>query len=97
MNKEKITRLADVSGSTFIDLKGSAEHLRCSASGESMIRAYKCKSTNIDAAVKGSAEVYVYAEQSLNAHVAGRGSLYYRGKPEKFNKTVRNSGRIYNK
>jgi len=88
---------ADVSGSTSIDLKGSAEHLRCSASGGSEIRAYKCKSANIDATVRGSAEVYVYAEQSLNAHVSGGGSLYYRGKPEKFNKTVRNSGRIYNK
>ena len=87
----------NASGETSINLKGSAEHLRCSASGGSEIRAYKCKSANIDATVRGSAAVYVYAEKSLNAHVSGGGSLYYRGKPEKFNKTVRNSGRIYNK
>ena len=86
---------ANASRYSSIDLKGSAENLRCSASGRSEIKAYKCKSANVDAAVTTHAALYVHAEKSLNAHVSGRGSLYYRGKPEKFNKTVLNKGRIY--
>ncbi|MGP1455930.1 MAG: head GIN domain-containing protein [Treponema sp.] len=86
---------ADASTYSAITLKGSAENLRCSASAISKIVSYKCRSTNVDATVKGSAVLYVYAEKSLNAHVFSMGSLYYRGKPEKVHKTVHGIGRIY--
>ena len=86
---------ADTSTHSSVDLKGSAENLRCSASGLSEIKAYNCKSANVDATVTTHAALYVYAEKSLNAHVSGMSSLYYRGNPEKVHKTVRGSGGIY--
>jgi len=86
---------ADASRYSSIDLKGSVENFRCSASGLSEIRAYKCKCANVDATVDTHAALYVYAEKSLNAHVSGMSSLYYRGNPEKVHKTVHGHGGIY--
>jgi len=85
----------DTSSHSSIDLKGSVENFRCSASGLSEIRAYKCKCANVDATVDTHAALYVYAEKSLNAHVSGMSSLYYRGNPEKVHKTVHGHGGIY--
>ena len=85
----------DTSSHSSIDLKGSVENFRCSASGLSEIRAYKCKCANVDATVDTHAALYVYAEKSLNAHVSGMSSLYYRGNPEKVHKTVHGRGGIY--
>jgi len=86
---------ADTSTHSSVDLKGSAENFRCSASGLSEIRAYNCKCANVDATVDTHAALYVYAEKSLNAHVSGMSSLYYRGNPEKVHKTVHGRGGIY--
>ena len=70
-----------LSGACSIDLKGRAENFTCSTAGSGSIYASECKSDNVKASIAGVGTVEVYPLQSLQADVAGLGSIWYRGDP----------------
>lgn len=72
---------AFLSGACRIDLKGCAENFTCSTAGSGSIYAFGCKSDNVKASIAGVGTVEVYPVQSLQADVAGLGSIWYRGDP----------------
>ncbi|MDY8136269.1 head GIN domain-containing protein [Aquimarina sp. 2201CG5-10] len=86
-----------VSGSGDLVLSGSSENFQGKVSGSGDLQAFDLKAKSVTAAVAGSGDVEVTATYSLKARVSGSGDIYYRGNPEKEDKSVSGSGDITKK
>lgn len=85
---------ASLSGSGDINLAGRATDFDVSVSGSGDIKAYELEADFVTAAVSGSADIKVTANESLEARVSGSGDIHYRGNPKKINTKSSGSGDI---
>lgn len=83
-----------VTGSGDILLMGQANELDCGVTGSGDFDAFKLKAKLVHAQVSGSGDVMVWAENELNARVAGSGDIEYKGSPSKENFKTSGSGDI---
>lgn len=83
VNAHVITKELSVllSGACRVDLKGRAKDFTCSTAGSGSIYAFGCESDNVKASIAGVGTIEVYPVHSLQAEVAGLGSIWYRGDP----------------
>lgn len=85
---------SSVSGSGDIKIAGKAEAAEFNANGSGSISAKEVEAKDVRSTVRGSGSINLWATQSLDASVAGSGSVGYRGNPAKLQKSERGSGRI---
>ncbi|MEW2923025.1 MULTISPECIES: head GIN domain-containing protein [Flavobacteriaceae] len=85
---------ASLSGSGDINLSGRTTDFKVQVSGSGDIKAYDLEAEFVTAAVSGSADIKVTANQSIDARVSGSGDIHYRGNPKKINSKSSGSGDI---
>ncbi|MEZ4811382.1 MAG: head GIN domain-containing protein [Allomuricauda sp.] len=85
---------ASLSGSGDIELSGKATDLDVQVSGSGDVKAYDLEAEFVTAAISGSADVKVTANQSIDAKVSGSGDISYRGNPQKISSKSSGSGDI---
>jgi len=85
---------AFLSGSGDITLAGRTADLEVSVSGSGDIQAYDLEADRVTAAVSGSADVNITANESLDARVSGSGGIRYRGNPSTLKTKSSGSGDI---
>ncbi len=85
---------ASLSGSGDINLSGRTTDFDVMVSGSGDIKAYELEAEFVKAAVSGSADIKVTANQSIDAKVSGSGDIHYRGNPKKINSKSSGSGDI---
>jgi hypothetical protein len=88
---EKLKAL--VSGSGDIEVWGTAGNSELSVSGSGNIKSFMLSQQKCSAAITGSGNINLSAEQSLEAKISGSGSVFYKGKP-KVNSHIIGSGKI---
>jgi hypothetical protein len=82
------------SGSSDVDVAGTAKRQFLSISGSSKINAFDLKSEESKVNISGSGNVNINVTQSLEARVSGSGDIRYRGNPDIRNIQVSGSGNI---
>jgi hypothetical protein len=85
---------ARISGSGDILVKGTAERIKAVVTGSGTIDLDRLEAHHATARVDGSGDISLFADESLDAVVAGSGDINYRGKPEDVRTDVRGSGDI---
>lgn len=85
---------AQVSGSGDLVLKGKTRELDVSVSGSGDISAFQLIATTVTAAVTGSGDIEVYADNAIRARVTGSGDIFFKGNPAKEDNKVVGSGDI---
>ncbi|WBL23596.1 head GIN domain-containing protein [Zunongwangia sp. HRR-M8] len=83
-----------VTGSGDVILTGNTNELDCGVTGSGDFDAFKLKAKLVHAQVSGSGDVMVWAENELNARVAGSGDIEYKGNPKRENFKTSGSGDI---
>ncbi len=83
-----------VAGSGNIRLNGETNVLSCSIAGSGDIHAYGLSTKSTTVSVAGSGNVKTTVSESIKARVAGSGSIYYKGNPDKIDSKSSGSGRI---
>jgi hypothetical protein len=83
-----------ISGSGKIDLKGKTKDLETRISGSGSLYASELDSENCDLRISGSGKCEVNVSKSIDSHISGSGSVYYRGNPDKINSQTSGSGRV---
>lgn len=78
---------AVVSNHAEIELAGTAQKAFLENNGSGDIDAGDLRAVSADAAVNGSGDVEIFAEQTLNAAARGRGKIEYKGVPARINPT----------
>lgn len=68
---------ANVSGSGNMLLSGKAIDSEFAISGSGKIKAYDLPHNTCDAIVSGSGDMYVNANEAINARISGSGTVYY--------------------
>ncbi len=94
LNIDVNTVKTSIAGSGNIDLSGKSSELNCSIAGSGDINAYELKSESTSVNVAGSGNVKTTVSKSIKARVAGSGSIYYKGKPDKIDSKSFGSGSI---
>jgi len=94
LNIDVNTVKTSIAGSGNIDLSGKSSELNCSIAGSGDINAYELKSESTSVNVAGSGNVKTTVSKSIKARVAGSGSIYYKGKPDKIYSKSFGSGSI---
>ncbi len=82
-----------IGGSGRLAVAGRADALEVAVAGSGELAAGKLESRRATIALQGSAQADVWAQESLDATIAGSGEITYRGKP-RVNRTVVGSGTI---
>lgn len=72
---------ASVSGSGMLDISGEAQQINYAISGSGKIDSYNLTAKNCNAAISGSGNMYVNAQDYLIAKISGSGNIYYSGNP----------------
>ena len=83
-----------ITGSGDVKLIGTTDSLTCKVTGSGDFMAFDLNAINVEAAVMGSGDIAVSANQSLKARVSGSGDISYRGNPEKQDFKTSGSGAI---
>ena len=83
-----------IAGSGNINLSGKSTELNCSIAGSGDVNAYELKTEATTVSVAGSGNVKTTVSKSIKARVAGSGSIYYKGKPDKIDSKSFGSGSI---
>jgi hypothetical protein len=83
-----------LSGSGNLFGSGTATSLDITVSGFGNARFTQLDADNVHAVVSGSGTIFVTATQSLNASIAGSGTIMYAGNPQDVTKSVTGSGAI---
>lgn len=71
---------ADLSGASDLDLSGSADYMRLTASGSSTLKNYDFVVNWFDADLSGACDAYLTINDRLDIDASGASSLYYKGK-----------------
>ena len=71
-----------LSGSGYIELKGTAGEMEAHLSGSGGIMALQCPVREADIHVSGSGSAKVDVAEKLTAHISGSGEVLYEGDPE---------------
>ena len=85
---------AECSGGADMELRGKAGSLDAECSGGADIEAADLVSANCKARASGGADMKVHATQSLVARASGGADIYYKGNPEKLDKSESGGGDI---
>ena len=83
-----------IAGSGNIKLNGNSAALTCSIAGSGDISAYGLNTKSIVVSVAGSGNVKTTVSESIKVRVAGSGSVYYKGKPDKIDSKSTGSGSV---
>lgn len=83
-----------ISGSGNIRLTGSANSINARISGSGNIDCSEVISDEVSASISGSGNIKVNANKSIEANIAGSGSVYYKGAVTDIQKHVAGSGRV---
>jgi Putative auto-transporter adhesin, head GIN domain len=92
IDTEHIT--ATLSGSGNLFGSGTATSLDVTVSGSGNVRFVDLAADNVHAFMSGSGAIFVTATDSLEASIAGSGTIIYAGNPEAVAKNVTGSGAI---
>jgi hypothetical protein len=84
---------AGISGSGKINVSGTATYANYNVNGSGRIDSYDLETSNCDARISGSGDVYVFANDFIKATISGSGNVYYLGNPT-LETHVSGSGRI---
>jgi hypothetical protein len=82
-----------VNGDGVIELRGAADELKASCTGDCKILASNLVSSNGNIAMTGSGRIEARVKDSLDASITGAGELIYWGNPE-VSRKITGSGRI---
>jgi len=80
---------ASISGSGRITVNGKAERTNVTLSGSGRFSGEKLKSGSASLQLSGSGNIFIYAENQLNASISGSGNVHYSGNAQT---NVRTSG-----
>mgnify|MGYP001942580515 FL=1 len=83
-----------IAGSGNVNLSGKSDHLACSIAGSGDINAYGLSTKSTSVSVAGSGNVKTTVSESIKARVAGSGTIYYKGNPDKIDSKSNGSGKI---
>ena len=83
-----------IAGSGNVNLNGNSDSLVCSIAGSGDVNAYGLSTKSTSVSVAGSGNVKTTVSESIKARVAGSGTIYYKGKPDKIDSKSNGSGRI---
>lgn len=83
-----------ITGSGDVKLRGTTENFKVKVTGSGDFLAYELKANTVDAAIMGSGDIEISAENELNARVAGSGDIKYKGNPGKQNFKTTGSGSV---
>ena len=83
-----------IAGSGNINLRGKSNSLSCSIAGSGDVNAYGLSTKATNVSVAGSGNVKTTVSESIKARVAGSGTIYYKGNPDKIDSKTNGSGRI---
>ena len=72
----------DLAGAGNLDLRGSAVKFSLECAGAGTIKAYDLKAEHVKLEIAGVCNVQVYAAESIDAEIAGMGTIRYKGNPE---------------
>ncbi|MDN4166793.1 head GIN domain-containing protein [Cytophagales bacterium LB-30] len=86
--------MAESSGGADMELRGKTEILDAECSGGADIDAADLVSASCTARASGGADIKVHATKSLEAKASGGADIYYKGNPEKLNKSESGGGDI---
>ena len=84
----------EISGSGSLSAEGNARDLKVTIAGSGSVNAYGLSVASVRARIAGSGEVHVAATESIDAEIAGSGSVVYKGNPSKINSHSSGSGKI---
>ncbi len=94
MDVEANDLVVKVSGSGDVDLRGSAESNDVSISGSGSLDAEDLIVDYYDISIAGSGRCRIHANKEIDSSIAGSGSIYYKGNPDKINNSSAGSGKI---
>jgi len=72
---------ASISGSGRVSVSGVADYSEFKISGSGRINAYDLFSTDCQATISGSGDIFANVEQLLEATISGSGNVFYIGNP----------------
>lgn len=81
-------------GSGDITVEGTTNHVAITLAGSGNVLCSDLKAHNADVTLLGSGTIAVFADQSLNANLAGSGTIRYGGNPPRGSKHITGSGAI---
>lgn len=85
---------ADLTGSVTITISGTVDHVTIGLPGSGNIFCSGLKATSAKVTLSGSGNITVFASESLDASIAGSGSIRYAGNPTQLITNVSGSGTI---
>ena len=81
-------------GSGDITVEGTTDHVTISLAGSGNIQCNGLKAKSAQVTLTGSGTIMVYASESLDARLAGSGTIRYEGSPAQVTKSITGSGTI---
>jgi Putative auto-transporter adhesin, head GIN domain len=81
------------SGSSDIELKGSADNFDLDISGAGEVKATRLEAKNCKVSISGSGDADIFVTEKLDAEISGAGAIRYKGDPE-VNKNVSGAGSV---
>jgi Putative auto-transporter adhesin, head GIN domain len=84
----------ELNGSSNLLAQGKAKQLSIMVNGSGDVNAKSLESERVGAAVRGSGDISLLANQSLKATISGSGDIYYRGSPADIEKAISGSGEL---
>ena len=82
-------------GAGLTRITGEVEDLKVEVEGAGIVELKELKAKTVKVDLKGASVVTVHATDSLDAQIAGVGSIGYRGNPGTLNQNVKGIGSIY--
>lgn len=79
LNATKVN--AVISGASYLNLRGTGEHLRAELSGASVLKAFYFPVTDAEIRASGASDGHVTVSNSLTATASGASVILYRGNP----------------
>lgn len=84
----------ELPGSGEITVEGTTDHATISLAGSGNIQCNGLKAKSAQVTLTGSGTIMVYASESLDARLAGSGTIRYEGSPAQVTKSITGSGTI---
>ncbi len=84
----------DLTGSGNVTVKGTTDHVTINLPGSGNVYCDSLTAKSVVVTLLGSGTIQVYASQSLDATIAGSGTIRYSGNPPQVTKHISGSGSI---
>ena len=83
-----------ITGSGSAQLKGNIQQASMSIAGRGSVKALDCTIAQLEATIAGSGVIEAQVTDKLDANIAGRGKIRFKGTPDIINYSVAGSGKI---